>query len=111
MTVIGPISGAAAPMMKMPAAPVQAPAAQVQAPAQAEAKESQFTDALRACLNRADQDQQKVVAAVGDLLTGGTQDVLPAVTAVAQSDLSFKLLIGVRNKVIEAYKQTLSMQM
>jgi flagellar hook-basal body complex protein FliE len=29
---------------------------------------------------------------------------------VAKADLSFKLLMAVRNKVIEAYKQTINMQ-
>jgi flagellar hook-basal body complex protein FliE len=28
---------------------------------------------------------------------------------MSKADLSFKLLLGVRNKVIEAYKQTLNM--
>jgi flagellar hook-basal body complex protein FliE len=45
-----------------------------------------------------------------DLIAGKTEDVLPVVNAVAKADLSFKLLMGVRNKVIEAYKQTMNMQ-
>jgi len=32
------------------------------------------------------------------------------VTEVAKADMSFKLLMAVRNKVIEAYKQTINMQ-
>ncbi len=57
-----------------------------------------------------DQDQQASAASVEGLLTGRQQDVLPVVTAVARADASFKLLVGVRNKMIEAYKQTMSMQ-
>jgi len=104
MSAIGPVTGPAAFGIGMPSAgaPASAPASGGQ---------SEFGQALRACIDRADLDQQKVASAVGDLLTGSTQDVLPAVTAAAQADLSFKLLIGVRNKVIEAYKQTLNMQM
>ena len=45
-----------------------------------------------------------------ELLTGKSEDVLPVVTAVAKADLSFKLLMGIRNKVVEAYKQTMNMQ-
>jgi len=49
--------------------------------------------------------------AIRDLVTGKTQDILPVVQAVAKADLSFKLLVGVRNKVIEAYRQTMNMQL
>jgi flagellar hook-basal body complex protein FliE len=35
---------------------------------------------------------------------------VPVVAAVAKADMSFKLLMGVRNKVIEAYRQTMNMQ-
>jgi flagellar hook-basal body complex protein FliE len=103
MSAIGPISGPSAFGIGMPSssAPTASPAS---------SEQSEFGKALRDSINRADQDQQKVTSAVGDLLTGASQDVLPAVTAAAQADISFKLLIGVRNKVIEAYKQTLNMQ-
>jgi flagellar hook-basal body complex protein FliE len=33
------------------------------------------------------------------------------VAAVAKADISFKVLVGVRNKLIDAYKQTMSMSM
>ena len=54
--------------------------------------------------------QTAAANAAQDLLTGKTDDVLPVVQAMAKADLSFKLLMGVRNKVIEAYKQTMNMQ-
>jgi len=69
-----------------------------------------FDEMLRNCVERVEKDQQASRAAVEDLLSGKTRDVLPAVAAAAKADLSFKLLIGVRNKVIEAYKQTMNMQ-
>jgi flagellar hook-basal body complex protein FliE len=114
MSGIGPVLGPAASMVAMPAAPLAPAAGAAAAPTSAAApqgQESTFGQTLRQCLDRVDGDQQKVAGAVGDLLAGSAQDVLPAVTAAAQADLSFKLLIGVRNKVIEAYKQTLNMQM
>ena len=57
-----------------------------------------------------DHDQQASAGAIEQLLTGKQQDVLPVVTSVAKADASFKLLIGVRNKMIEAYKTTMNMQ-
>jgi len=71
---------------------------------------SGFGQMLRSCIDKVDGDQHVSTAAIQDLLSGKTQDVLPVVAAVAKADLSFKLLIGVRNKVIEAYKQTMNMQ-
>ena len=69
-----------------------------------------FGKLLSQAINGADQDQQNSNQAVQDLVSGNNQDVLPVVAAVAKSDLSFKLLMGIRNKVVEAYKQTMSMQ-
>jgi flagellar hook-basal body complex protein FliE len=65
---------------------------------------------LKTYVDGVDQHQRSGAAAVQDLVTGKTKDVLPAVTEVAKADLSFKLLVGVRNKVIEAYKETMRMQ-
>jgi len=69
-----------------------------------------FSKTLLDVVNGVEDKQQASHAAIQDLLTGKTQDVLPVVMAVAKADMSFKLLIGVRNKVIEAYKQTMNMQ-
>ena len=71
---------------------------------------SDFSNVLRDYLGKVDGDQQASSKAIQDLLAGKSDDVLPVVAAVAKADMSFKLLIGVRNKVIEAYKQTMNMQ-
>ena len=69
-----------------------------------------FGQMLEQAVNGADADQQQAVSAVQDLLTGKTDNSLPVVNAAAKADMSFKLLMGVRNKMIEAYKQTINMQ-
>ena len=69
-----------------------------------------FGQVLKDYLGEVNQDQQSAAQAIQQLLTGKSQDVLPVVAAVAEADLSFKLLMGIRNKVIEAYKQTMNMQ-
>jgi flagellar hook-basal body complex protein FliE len=53
--------------------------------------------------------QQASDASIQDLLTGKNNDVTAVVSAVAKADASFKVLVGVRNKLIEAYKQTMNM--
>jgi len=50
-------------------------------------------------------------ASIQDLLTGKNNDITAVVSAVAKADVSFKVLVGVRNKLIEAYKQTMNMQL
>ncbi len=69
-----------------------------------------FSRTLTDYVSTVEKDQQLSASAVEDLLSGRIQDPLPVVTAMAKADLSFKLLMGVRNKVIDAYKQTMSMQ-
>jgi len=74
------------------------------------AEKGDFAGKLRSCIDQVDQTQQSSAGTIEDLLSGKSHDVLPTIAAVAKADMSFKLLIGVRNKVIEAYKQTMNMQ-
>jgi flagellar hook-basal body complex protein FliE len=53
--------------------------------------------------------QETSDASIQDLLTGKNNDITAVVSAVAKADVSFKVLVGVRNKLIEAYKQTMNM--
>ncbi len=69
-----------------------------------------FTDTLKSALDAVNGRQQASASAIQDLLTGKSADAVPVVAEMAKADLSFKLLIGVRNKVIEAYRQTMNMQ-
>ncbi len=69
-----------------------------------------FAKNLVNCVNKVDGQQRASAAAIQDLLSGKSKDILPVVARVAEADTSFKLLLGVRNKVIEAYKQTINMQ-
>jgi len=69
-----------------------------------------FGRLITRAIDAVDHDQQASAGAIEQLLTGKQQDVLPVVTSVAEADASFKLLVGVRNKMIEAYKTTMSMQ-
>ncbi len=69
-----------------------------------------FAEMFKDMIGKVNQKQDSAAAAVSDLVSGKNRDILPVVMAVADADLSFKLLVGVRNKVIEAYKQTMNMQ-
>jgi len=81
--------------------------------AEAAEKPSEFADTLKIMenyLSKANELQNSSDASIQDLLTGKNEDINSVVAAVAKADMSFKLLVGVRNKLIEAYRQTMSMQ-
>ena len=71
-----------------------------------------FADTVKAVENyisKTDDLQQSSDMSIQDLLSGKSEDIASVVSAVAKADMSFKLLVGVRNKLIEAYKQTMNM--
>jgi flagellar hook-basal body complex protein FliE len=73
-----------------------------------------FTKAAKAIgqfISEVDDIQHSSDMSIKDLLTGKNNDIASVVSAVAKADMSFKLLVGVRNKLIEAYKQTVNMQL
>ncbi|MFP4107323.1 MAG: flagellar hook-basal body complex protein FliE [Phycisphaerae bacterium] len=69
----------------------------------------QFVDTLGKALEKAQASQADSAKAIENYVSGKSDSVLPVVQSVANADMSFKLLIGVRNKVIDAYKQTMNM--
>ena len=73
---------------------------------------SDFLNAIEAAgryVSKVDDLQQASDTSIQDLLTGKNNDITAVVSAVAKADVSFKVLVGVRNKLIEAYKQTMNM--
>jgi flagellar hook-basal body complex protein FliE len=60
-------------------------------------------------VSNVDESQQSSDMSIKDLLSGKNEDIISVVSAAAKADMSFKLLVGVRNKLIEAYKQTMNM--
>jgi flagellar hook-basal body complex protein FliE len=65
--------------------------------------------AINNYISKVDDLQTSSDMSIKDLLSGKNEDITSVVSAVAKADLSFKLLVGVRNKIIEAYKQTMNM--
>ena len=72
-------------------------------------KKTGFADAIKDYISKVDDLQQSSDTSIADLLSGKSEDIASVVSAAAKADMSFKLLVGVRNKLIEAYKQTMSM--
>jgi len=90
------------------------PNANIPAPkAETGGQKSDFADTIKAVekyISKVDDLQNSSNTSIKDLLSGNNEDITSVVSAVAKADMSFKLLVGVRNKLIEAYKQTMNMQ-
>ncbi|MHC4636294.1 MAG: flagellar hook-basal body complex protein FliE [Planctomycetota bacterium] len=72
-----------------------------------------FAKAVKAAgdyMSKVDDQQESANTSIKDLLSGKNEDITTIVANVAKADMSFKVLVGVRNKLIEAYKQTMTMQ-
>jgi flagellar hook-basal body complex protein FliE len=65
---------------------------------------------LQGVLGQHQQAHQAADAAVRDLATGQAQDLHTVALAVAQADLSFRLILELRNRLSEAYLEIMRMQ-
>ena len=74
------------------------------------AKESGFGDTLRNAIDGVEKMQASAEDSVTQLLSGNGQDVHGAMLAVEQADLSFQLMVQVRNKIVNAYQEISRMQ-
>ena len=77
-----------------------------------DAKNTDFAKTLKGIekyISKVDSLQESSDMSIKDLLSGKNEDITSVVSEVAKADMSFKLLVGVRNKLIEAYKQTMNM--
>jgi len=75
---------------------------------------SAFADTVKAAqgqLGKIDELQKASDTSIKDLLTGKNEDITSLISTAAKADMSFKLLVGVRNKLVEAYKETMNMQL
>ncbi|GAB4242908.1 MAG: flagellar hook-basal body complex protein FliE [Acidobacteriota bacterium] len=72
--------------------------------------EVDFKKLLQEAVNEVDQAQKVSDQEVNKLLEGEIQDVHSAMIALQKADLSFQLMMQVRNKLIEAYQEVMRMQ-
>ena len=73
-------------------------------------KGSGFVDVLRGAMDQVEQVQNQAESKVSALLEGNGMDVHSAMIAVEKADLSFQLMMQVRNKIVQAYQEIARMQ-
>jgi flagellar hook-basal body complex protein FliE len=72
--------------------------------------QSNFWDTLKDSLEHVQQLQNQADQSVLNLVTGQGEDIHAAMSAVEKADLSFQLVMQVRNKIVQAYQQVSQMQ-
>jgi flagellar hook-basal body complex protein FliE len=69
-----------------------------------------FQDFLKDSLQEVNDLQNEADAAIRQLAQGKTQDIHRTMVMVEKADLSFQLMMKVRNKLLEAYHEMMRMQ-
>jgi flagellar hook-basal body complex protein FliE len=69
-----------------------------------------FGSVLGRMLTEVDSLQKRADQAVEGLATGKVKDVHDVMLAMNEADLSFRLMLEVRNKLVEAYQEVSRMQ-
>jgi flagellar hook-basal body complex protein FliE len=72
--------------------------------------ESSFGEALRNAVSETDSLQQTAEEQIGEMVKGKGADVHQAMISVEKADLSFQLMMQVRNKMVQAYQDISRLQ-
>jgi len=69
-----------------------------------------FADALKTAVEKVNENQVAADSAVEKLQTGESKDLHGVMISMEKADISMRLLLQVRNKVIDAYQEIMRMQ-
>jgi flagellar hook-basal body complex protein FliE len=70
-----------------------------------------FSDLLKQALHEVNQVSAQADDEARNLMTGESADMHTAMLAVQKADLSFQMMMAVRSKLIDAYREVMRMQM
>jgi flagellar hook-basal body complex protein FliE len=76
----------------------------------ATAPEKGFGEFLTESLQKVGELQQGADAAVAQIAQGGDLGIQEAMVAIEKADVSFKLMMEVRQKILDAYQEVMRMQ-
>lgn len=69
-----------------------------------------FMDSLKSAIGKVNDTQLEAGRSVDALMTGETQDLHRTMAALQQADVSFQLMMQIRNKLVAAYEEIQRMQ-
>jgi len=64
-----------------------------------------FADTLKSALNEVNEFQEDKTQALADIATGQVKDLHQAALAIGKAETSMKLMLEIRNKALNAYKE------
>jgi len=74
------------------------------------APSSGFMNTLQQAIGKANDIQLEAGQATEALMTGQTQNIHQAMVALQEADVSFQLMMQIRNKLVSAYEEIQRMQ-
>ncbi|NOY52937.1 MAG: flagellar hook-basal body complex protein FliE [Deltaproteobacteria bacterium] len=75
-----------------------------------EVQKGTFADLLKHSIHEVDQVQKDAVRAAENLAVGKTENIHETMIALKKAELSFKMMMQVRNKIVKAYEEIMRMQ-
>jgi flagellar hook-basal body complex protein FliE len=94
------------PISSLRILPAEADSASISSPA----SPGGFREVLHSAIDDIQQLEGQAAAKVAGVLEGNGADVHSAMIAVEKADLSFQLMMQVRNKIVSAYEEISRMQ-
>ncbi len=76
----------------------------------AKEKDAGFDQILRESIKKVDRLQHDAEEAIKSAATGDADSVAEVMTAVEKADLAFRMLMQVRNKLVDAYEELLRLR-
>jgi len=69
-----------------------------------------FTEMLKASIEKVNKLQNDADQAIQELTVGNTKDIHSTMIALEKADISFQMIMKVRNKIAQAYEEVMRMQ-
>jgi len=69
-----------------------------------------FSTTIRKFIDEANQLQREADLAVRDLATGKLENVHQAVISMEKAEVSFRLMVEARNRIVRAYEEVMKLQ-
>lgn len=89
---------------------LQVPEIRTQQSRESEKSGTSFGEVLKDAISTVNELQKNSNQEIQKLMTGESQDLHSTVIAMQKADLSFQMMMQVRNKIMQAYQEIMRMQ-
>jgi len=73
-------------------------------------KGKSFSNVLMDSIDKVNNLQKQADTAIDDLVIGDNKDIVQTMITMEKADISFRLMMQVRNKILQAYEEVMRMQ-